>query len=214
MLAVIRHGRAEGNSQHRLIGWSNVPLDELGRRQAEAVGRRLEAVGIERIVSSDILRATQTAQPLTERTCIHVEIDERFREIDNGDWTGLLPTEIDHRWPDMWQSYLAGEDVARPGGERWTDVRRRVRDGLEELSRDGRFTVVFTHGGPVMLATEWALGLTLPGNVFRGMLAAPANTSITTIDGGKLVSYADAGHLGGLSRSDVPYAPVDVPDAP
>lgn len=209
MIAVVRHGQAEGNTSHRFIGWSDVSLDELGRRQAELVARRLEHAGIERIVSSDIPRALQTAQPLADRLALEVEIDTRFREIGNGRWTGLLPAEIEAGWPDMWQAYVSGEDVPRPEGERWADVRTRVRSGLERLSRDDRSTAVFTHSGPVMLSAEWALDLSLPGNIFRGVLAAPANTSITTIEGGKLVTYADSGHLGTVGRMDVPYAPVE-----
>ena len=213
MLAVIRHGQAEGNTSHRFIGWSDVRLDDLGRRQAELLAPRLARFGVDRIVSSGIPRAVETARPLADRLGLDVEIDDRFREIDNGEWTGLLPTEIEQGWPEMWHAYVSGEDVPRPGGERWADVRLRVRRGLEELSRTGGITAVFTHAGPVMLAAEWALHLTLPGNIFRGTLASPANTSITSIDAGKLVTYADAGHLGITVRTDVPYAAVtDVPE--
>jgi probable phosphoglycerate mutase len=209
MLVVIRHGQAEGNTAHRLIGWSEVSLDEVGRNQADLIARRLRSVGLERIVSSDITRARQTAEPLANRLGLEIEPDRRMREIDNGAWTGLLPSEVHARWPEMWQSYIDGNDVDRPDGERWCDVRRRVRECLEELGSDGRVTAVFTHGGPIMLAAEWALDITLPGNIFGGVLAAPANTSITAIADGKLVSYADAGHLGSIGRIDIPYAPVD-----
>jgi probable phosphoglycerate mutase len=214
MLSVIRHGQAEGNTSHRLIGWADVPLDEVGRNQADIVGRRLVSAGVERIVSSDIARARQTAAPLAEMLGLEVELDPRLREIDNGDWTGLLPAEIEARWPELWHAYVGGEDVDRPGGERWCDVRQRIRQCMEELTTDSRFTAVFTHGGPIMLAAEWALDIVLPGNIFRGVLAAPANTSITSVDEGKLVTYADAGHLGAISRIDVPYAPVDVSRTP
>lgn len=208
MLVVIRHGRALGNTSHRLNGWADVPLDDVGRKQAELVATRLERAGIERIVSSDIARALETARPLAGRIGLEVEIDEQLREIDNGAWTGLLPEEIAERWPGVWQEYVDGADVARPEGERWADVRRRVRTGLEALVEDGRVTAVFTHGGPVMLSAEWALGLELPGNIFHGPLAAPSNSSITLLEGKKLIAYADAGHLGGMSRIDVPYAPA------
>ncbi len=209
MLAIVRHGQADGNTSHRFIGWSDMPLDEKGVAQAEAVAPRLAAAGVSRIVSSDIRRAIQTAEPLARLLGVEIEVDPRFREIGNGEWTGLLPEDIANRWPEMWASYIGGSDVSRPGGERWADVRSRVRAGLVELASDESTTAVFTHGGPVMLSAEWALGLELPGNIFRGVLAVPANTSVTTIDRGKLVSYADAGHLGAISRLDVPYEPVE-----
>lgn len=208
MLAIVRHGQAEGNTSHRFIGWLDVPLDDLGLRQADTVAHRLAGAGIDRVVSSDILRARQTAAPLASILGVEVEIDERLREIGNGQWTGLLPAEIASGWPDLWQSYVTGTDVARPGGEQWADVRARVRAAMSEHSASGSRTAVFTHGGPVILSAEWALGITLPGNIFRGVLAVPANTSITTIEGGKLVSYGDAGHLGSLAELDIPYEPV------
>lgn len=209
MLAIVRHGQAVGNTSHRFIGWSDVPLDDRGSAQAEAVAPRLASAGVSRIVSSDIRRALQTATPLAELLGVEIETDERFREIGNGAWTGLLPEDIAAGWPEMWASYIGGSDVDRPGGERWADVRSRVREALVELAADERATAVFTHGGPVMLSAEWALGLALPGNIFRGVLAVPANTSVTIIDGGKLVSYADVGHLGAISKLDVPYEPVE-----
>lgn len=208
MLAIVRHGQAEGNTSHRFIGWLDVPLDEVGFLQARAVGERLAASGVERVISSDILRARQTAEPLAALLGVQVEVDERIREIGNGEWTGLLPADIARAWPEMWEMYITGSDVPRPGGERWADVRTRVRAALDDLSADSTPTAVFTHGGPVILAAEWALGLTLPGNIFRGPLAVPANTSITTLDGGKLVGYADAGHLGTLTHLEIPYEPV------
>ena len=208
MLVVVRHGQAEGNTAHRFIGWSEVPLDDVGRRQATLVAERLATVGVERIVSSPIRRALDTARPLADMLGLEPVEDPGVKEIGNGDWTGLLPQEIEARWPDIWHRYVTGTDVDRPGGERWADVRSRVRASLEALAADAIPTAVFTHGGPIILAAEWALGLELPGNIFRGPLAAPANTSITTIEGGKLISYADAGHLDSLTRLEIPYRSV------
>jgi glucosyl-3-phosphoglycerate phosphatase len=208
MLVVVRHGQAEGNTSHRFIGWQEVPLDELGVRQATLVAERLAAAGVERVVSSDLLRARQTAEPLAALLGVEIHLERRMREIGNGEWTGLLPTEIASGWPEMWDQYVNGVDVPRPGGERWSDVRHRVREAMTELAADPTPTAVFTHGGPVILTAEWALDIMLPGNIFRGVLAVPANTSITSIEGGKLVSYADAGHLGSLTHLDIPYEPV------
>jgi probable phosphoglycerate mutase len=208
MLIVVRHGQAEGNTAHRFIGWSDVPLDDTGVAQAETVAERLAAVGVERIVSSDIRRARQTAEPLARRTGIEIEFDDRVREISNGAWTGMLPAEIAARWPEMWDDYINGEDVDRPDGERWAEVRTRMTAALAELAEVDAVTAVFTHGGPTIISAEWALGISLPGNIFRGPLAAPPNTSITTIDDGRLLSYADAGHLGRIEKFTFAYEPV------
>lgn len=207
-LAIVRHGAAEGNREHRLIGWLPVQLEERGRAEAEAVADRLAEAGIERIVASDLTRALQTAEPLAQRLGISIERDPRLREIDNGEWTGLLPEEISRRWPELWASYLEGVDVDRPGGESWSDVGRRVTEALRELN-GSETTAVFTHAGPVVIAAAWALGIELPGNVFRGAIATAANASITTITAGPtLMGYADVGHLAPLPTLDIPFESV------
>lgn len=209
MLVLVRHGRADGNRDHRFIGQSDVPLDAEGRRQAEAVAARLADVGIERVVSSDLRRTIDTATPLARRLGVDVDVEPRLREISNGKWTGLLPEDIQAGWPELWTSYTEGVDVARPDGEQWADVRSRVVPALEELAASGRTTAVFTHGGPIVVAAAWASGVSLPGNVFRGGMAAAANGGITTIvDGPRLLGYNDVGHLSALAGADVPFAPV------
>ncbi len=210
-LLVVRHGQAEGNTVHRLVGHSDVPLDDLGRRQADQLADRLETVGVTRIVSSDLSRALDTVRPLAARVGVEPETDPRLREIDNGEWTGLLPSEVDARWPDLWQAYTAGSDVARPGGERWADVRVRVRSFLADLGTPEGTTVIATHGGPCLLFLEWTLGIEFSGNLFAGVVQAPDNASITTIlvPGPRLVGYNDVGHLGeAVPDTTPPYEPV------
>ena len=116
---VIRHGHAEGNAEHRFIGQTDVPLDDVGRGQARALAERLRSTPIDRIISSDLRRAIDTIQPLAESIDVPIERDSRLREISNGEWSGLLPGEIEQRWPDLWVAYRTGEDVLRPGGEQW-----------------------------------------------------------------------------------------------
>jgi probable phosphoglycerate mutase len=212
-IVLVRHGEAEGNQHHRLIGWSDVGLTPLGHHQAELVAARLSEANVDRIVTSDLRRTMETARPLAEAIGLEPLPDPRLREIDNGEWTGLTPAEVADGWPDIWHSYVAGTDVDRPGGERWADVRGRVVEALQEhLSGDG-LTVVFSHGGPLVIAASWASGVTVTGNVFRGPLAAAENASMCTIVAGpRLLAYNDVGHLMPVPIADVPYAPVSEDD--
>lgn len=215
---IVRHGRASGNTLHRFIGQSDVPLDDDGRVQARRLADRLAGAGVTRIVSSDLSRCLDTVTPLGEATGVEIELEPRVREVANGEWTGLLPEEIAERWPELWQRYRNGEDIERPGGERWADVRSRVTAVLEELrgqTGGDEVVVLATHGGPTVLAVEWALDITLPGNVFRGSLGSAANCGIATIDlaGRRLLGFNDVGHLGTtLTDVDVPYAAVKEKD--
>ena len=138
---IIRHGEAEGNREHRFIGQSDVPLSELGRQQAAAVCERLATLPVTAIVASDLQRASDTVQPLATSLGIEIAHDKNLREISNGEWNGKLPTEVAALWPEMWERYRGGEDVQRPGGERWGDVQARAVKALEddlERRSDGR----------------------------------------------------------------------------
>ncbi len=208
LLLIVRHGEAEGNRDHRFIGQHDVPLSELGRRQADAVADRLERLGVDRIVASDLARARDTGAPLADRLGLPIEEDPRLREIRNGEWAMRLPEEIADQWPDLWARYRSGEDVQRPGGERWADVGVRVRAALDDFAAaDAGVTVVFAHGGPVLWSVYWALGIPLEVQLFQGPAHPASNASITTIGlpGPKLRSYNETSHLTGdlLPESDL-----------
>lgn len=196
VLTLVRHGEAEGNDEHRFLGQADVPLSPAGREQARRVGERLAALGVEAIVSSDLQRAVDTARPLAELTGLPIRTDARLREIANGEWSNLLATEIEAGWPDLWARYQEGQDVERPGGERWSTVQERVVAALLDLGA-GQRTVVFSHGGPTLAAALWAAGAPTPGNIFRGPLAPVANASITTVSVNprRLIALNDVGHL-------------------
>lgn len=214
-LLVVRHGHARGNAEHRFIGQSNVPLDELGHLQAQALAARLRESPIDRIVSSDLSRAIDTITPLAKAIGVSIERDPRLREISNGEWSGLLPEEISSRWPDLWAAYRAGEDVLRPGGEQWAAVRERVVTAAREHAATGGEIVLCTHGGAGLNLALWAAGFPSGGNIFMAKLGALGNTSITTIeidpsrDEARLVGFNDVGHLAGATPDlRRPFDPV------
>lgn len=208
-LILVRHGQAKGNAEHRFIGQTDVPLTELGRRQAEAVGRRLQGTPIDRVVASDLTRARDTGAAIAAAAGVELHLEPAIREIHNGEWAGRTPEEIAATWPDLWSRYRAGEDVPRPGGERWADVRARSIEVMVRLLALDGTTVVASHGGPIILTALWASGLIVEGNVFRGPLGALLNTSITVVDAGPvLTAFNDVGHLDDVAFLDIPDAPV------
>lgn len=211
-LVIVRHGQAEGNRDHRFIGHSQVRLTDTGHGQARAVASRLSSLSVTRIVSSDLKRCVETVAPLAESLGMDVETDPGLREVDNGEWTGLLPEEIALRWPELWTDYVQGGDVRRPGGERWADVASRVVPVAEDLLSADGVVVVGTHSGPGLIMARWASGAEVAGNVFRGHLGALDNGSLTVIgDGPRLISFNDVGHLAPLPDQQLPFAPVRSP---
>ena len=72
-LIVVRHGRTPFNVEGRFTGQLDIPLDELGERQAEALGRRLSETRLDAVVSSDLGRARATAQAIAYHHSLPVE---------------------------------------------------------------------------------------------------------------------------------------------
>jgi len=96
-----RHGRTEWNVAGRVQGQSDVPLDDIGREQARDAASRLATLRPHRIVSSDLVRASETAEILAELTSQEVELDIRLREMDFGAREGLT-------WRQAWDTFPDG----------------------------------------------------------------------------------------------------------
>jgi len=130
-LILTRHGEAAPNDI-MLGGQLDVPLTPDGRHEAEALARRLAGVRIDRIVSSPMLRALETAQ--TVATGRPVEVDERLRELDYGRWEGLVYDEIEDRDPALRARWDHDPGSTHsPGGESGEDVAARALSFLVDL---------------------------------------------------------------------------------
>jgi broad specificity phosphatase PhoE len=149
-LVVWRHGRTEWNASNRFQGQADIGLDELGNAQAKRAAPVLAAMRPVAIYSSDLLRASATAQALGEFAGLEVRLDRRLREIHVGTWQGLLGREIDEADPELARRLHAGEDVRRsPTGETPSEVAERVAVALTEIvdaAPDGSTVVVVSHG--------------------------------------------------------------------
>jgi broad specificity phosphatase PhoE len=98
-LLLLRHGQSEWNAQQRWQGHGDPSLTELGRTQAREAAARLASAGIERMVSSDLARAFETAEILAAALGLALERDALWRERDIGIWTGLRREEIGRAGP-------------------------------------------------------------------------------------------------------------------
>lgn len=199
-LLLVRHGEAEGNPEHRFIGQTDVPLTDIGKAQVRALTERLVGLPITRVVSSDLERCRATVAPTAAALGLEPSADPRLREVDNGEWNGLLSDEIAARWPDLFARYQSGEDIVRPRGEDWATVTRRVTEALDEVvgsSRADDVVLVGTHAGPILATTLRVVGAGRR-NVFTGPFDSVDHCSITVFRGSemRLVAYNDTGHAG------------------
>lgn len=154
MLILVRHGRTAHNASRLLAGRVDVPLDELGRRQAKALGESGLGASVERVISSPLFRARETAAAFG----LPVSIDDRWIEIAYGRYEGTPVGDIP---PATWESWRRDPDAAPEGGESVAAVGRRVRAACEELWGEAseRDVAVVTHVSPIRAAVKWAMGL-------------------------------------------------------
>lgn len=153
-LYVVRHGETAWNAAGRYQGQLDPPLNARGHAQAEATAAQLAPLGIEAIYSSDLARAWQTAQPLAARTGLPLHRDARLREINQGQWQGVLIGEIRAHWPEeLARWHQQPWDHSPPDGERLAAVQARLQTAIAEISQrhpTGQ-VAIFTHKLPIAL---------------------------------------------------------------
>ena len=155
MLYFVRHGETDWNCEPaRCQGWADVPLNDVGRRQAREQGSRLRGAGIQAIVSSHLRRASETAGLIREELGgdVPLRLDERLAETRRGRWETRAFADIMREEPDEWRCYRERpQDFRFPGGESLADQQRRVLAAVRDAAAEGRTTLVVTHGGSIRL---------------------------------------------------------------
>jgi probable phosphoglycerate mutase len=149
-LFVVRHCQTDWNLEHRWQGHADPPLNATGRAQAAALGESLAGLGIDRVVSSDLRRASETAELAAARLGLPVELDPRLREVDVGEWSGLTSAEVEERFPEAYRRRQKGR-TGWVEGEELGAMAQRVVAALLDLAgqHQGRRLLVVTHGGPM-----------------------------------------------------------------
>jgi broad specificity phosphatase PhoE len=183
-LVLVRHGESRWNVEERYQGQEDSGLTDAGRAQAEVAATvladRFGAADL--VLSSDLPRARDTAEAYLRVVGASVREDARLREIDVGDWGGRTRAEVAAAYPDEIAAFRRGVDIPRGGGETFGQLRDRVWAALEEAAGTARGTVVvFTHGGPIRVATAAALRVPAPG---ERAFAPVSNCSLTVVDHG------------------------------
>ena len=159
---LLRHGRTAYNAEGRIQGQLDVELDDVGRRQAAAVAEALAEATPYAVLSSDLSRALVTAQAVAQRAGVEVTVDPRLREISLGSWEGLTSEEARTQFPEQHAAWLAGEDIARGGGETYQEAgARAVAAVLPALDAApaGATVIAVSHGGTIRGALGVLLGL-------------------------------------------------------
>jgi len=164
------------------------PLADLGRQQARRVGEWLAREPIDRIYSSPLRRARQTASPLAQKTGLEVELEARVSEFD-ADADEYIPLEeLKRSDPERWRAFMIGGYAEHGDFETFA---ANVVAGLEEIvaGNPGRRIAVFCHGGVI---NAWATNLLgIPPRLFldaryasvsRFLVASSGERSVTSLN--------------------------------
>ena len=186
----IRHGETAWNAAGRLQGAQDVPLNDLGRRQAAHAGNILADLfardGRDKsslfFVASPLGRARSTMELVRgelKLPAADYALDDRLREIGYGQWEGSTLAEMEVRDPDLFARRQTDKwTVSPPGGESYVQVQARMQDWYASVQAD---TVAVAHGGTAR-ALMVALGI-----------ETPLSAADLTIEQGAVYVFRDGG---------------------
>lgn len=171
---LIRHGETDWNRIKRIQGHTDIPLSVEGEQQAVRLGERMvreaaqaRAAGrtlFDRVISSDLLRAARTAEPVAQAAGVSLERTERLRERHYGEFETHVADEIHAKYPQdyaRWQSRDPSFTI--PGGESMQTFYDRISSYVLTLLREhaGERLALVAHGGVLDCCYRLATGMSL-----------------------------------------------------
>jgi 2,3-bisphosphoglycerate-dependent phosphoglycerate mutase len=203
---VLRHGETTWNRDGRFQGHLDSPLTERGEEQSRALARRLAGHRFAALYSSDLGRASRTAEIVAATTGHSVLLDARLRERHLGVLQGLTRAEGKERFPEAYRLFkMGGPDEAVPGGE---STRQRFDCALacfqDLVARHAGETIVaITHGGVVSGLFRHVLAIPLEAP--RRFLRRNAAWNVFRWEDGKwfVDTFGDISHLAGAGLDDL-----------
>lgn len=159
---LVRHCQSVGNSRRTIQGWYDSPLTGKGRVQAHRLGERLADSGIERLYSSPLSRALETARIVSEAIRTEVVVLELLKEINVGEAEGRTIEEVERLFPRQ-VSELLGKRNGRasfPGGETIEEFHRRSEKLWHFLTENRQAEVIaaVSHGWMINALLKHATG--------------------------------------------------------
>ena len=198
LLTLVRHGKTDWNESGRCQGVSDVPLNSRGVEQAERLAASLGDERIDRIYSSDLRRARQTAEKIAARHSIEVNVREELREMDQGMFEGLEFSRIREKHSDILRRWREEPETLRiPGGETLIEVQRRAFAAVMDIeSRFGSLNILAVSHN-LTIITLLCRFADKPLDRFRDYVVDEASKSVVEIRDGNfsVVSVNDVAHL-------------------
>jgi broad specificity phosphatase PhoE len=206
VLLIVRHGQTEWNKEERFRGRSDLPLNAVGVREAEAVAERIAAqFRPVAIYTSPLPRAVATADTIARALGLQPSVDDGLLDLDYGGFAGLSVTEAETRYPHILRSWTAAPHTVHfPDGEMLNDVQERVVDLVDRLAvrHPDQQVVLVTHLVVCRVLLSSLLHLHV-GHI-NALEIDAASLSVARLSEGaaRIVSVNDTCHLTDAVRAD------------
>ena len=198
----VRHGQTIWNVEKRFQGLSDSPLTELGITQAKWLGEKLKDIKFDKVYSTSLKRAYDTANYIKGNRKQKVEIFDDFVEISMGDMEGIKQEDFKKLYPEQVKNFFFNQleyDPSSFGGESFLEVRERVIRGLNkfiELNKNYERVLVVSHGATLKTLLHYISGKDISTLSDE---AIPKNTSYTIVkyQNGKfeITDFSNTSHL-------------------
>jgi len=200
-LILVRHGETEWNRQSRIIGHTEIALNDTGRKQAALLAQALRDEKISAIYASPLQRTRETAAEISCVLGIRVEYDDALKEISAGDIDGLTFEEVAERHSDFFKHWMRGDPaLCLPGGESFKDLRNRTWPAVQRIieKHPDDDVILVSHTLAIMSIVASALDMKVED--FRRIRLNVASISVLEFKDGKasLLLFNDTCHWNGL----------------
>lgn len=195
---LVRHGETDWNTQTRLQGHSDIPLNARGRDQVRRLGEALAGQSLDAVYSSDLQRALDTARAVADATGAPLQAEPALRERGFGCFEGMTYAEIEARWPEDARRWRTRDPAFGPaGGETLQEFSARCVQAAEHLValHPGGSIALVAHGGVLDSLYRAATRLALDAPRSWRMGNASLNRLLYSSSGFTLVGWDDDAHL-------------------
>lgn len=198
-LILVRHGQTVWNETRRYQGQTDIPLSEEGLKQTYKLRERLAAEKIDAFYASDLKRAYETARIIAEPHKKKVILEKDLREINFGEWEGLVYEEIMTKYESIaTKFYQNPSQVCIPGGEPCESLLGRCHKLIKTIivKHPKQRVLIASHGGTIraiiLAAMKWDLSC-----FWRLRLDNTAISRLELYEGEKAVlrTFNDTAHL-------------------
>lgn len=187
---IIRHGQTVWNKERKLQGSTDIELTEEGRKMASLTGQGMKGITFDKVFSSPLKRAYETAQLIHAESNVVIEIDERIREVSFGEYEGLNVDEMLNNEACGFYHFFDKPELYRAAehGETLEDVILRGKEFIEDkilpLEGKAQRVMIVAHGAMNKALLAAMLGRELK-DFWKGNLQKNLGASIVDLTAGE-----------------------------